>query len=388
MLRHTFNPAAFIKTDGTSTTTAEIPFAAGILIEDQEKINFGGTDVFIRHDNGAGSADYMEMYAADGFIVRAHATQYMGIGFSSTGVSAPALYTANGIIKQSRVMYIQDINNAMDGYVITTHKDYPSTAGYTLMTFNSTGGFGLVASSQGDLHIAAGGGNDLILTGSTNILVEDLSTVSADMVFSDDTKTIYRGKDQFIHSPSTGILRLEAKTDIEIGTDATFEGDVTLSAEPLHGTGYSRVGDIVRLTNITSTNINAAASNNLVDWSQQDYIDTDTFTHDTVTNNSRLAVDVDGKYNVTVSLGITSTGARQASTVKIRLNGSTTYGYRGKTGYIRAASGHDEASLHLSVDLELSAGDYIEVLVDRESTLTTSATLVSGESLFQMRRIQ
>ena len=44
MLKHVFNIANFIKTNGTSTTTAEIPFAQGLSVPDDTQIVYGDAD--------------------------------------------------------------------------------------------------------------------------------------------------------------------------------------------------------------------------------------------------------------------------------------------------------------------------------------------------------
>jgi len=145
--------------------------------------------------------------------------------------------------------------------------------------------------------------------------------------------------------------------------------------------------DAVTLTTSLTTNINAAATDNLVSWDTQSLVQGDSISHSTSTNSSRLVANEAGIYYISVTISITSTGARYNGRVKLRINGTTTLGIRGKSGYIRAATGHNESSLQLTnYALELNAGDYVEVLVDRESTVTAAANLVANESYITMIR--
>lgn len=170
-------------------------------------------------------------------------------------------------------------------------------------------------------------------------------------------------------------------------------GDTTLIPIPHSGhveqmiNGRFNDQDVVTLTTSLTTNINAAATNNLISWDTQSLVQGDSISHSTTTNSSRLTANETGIYYISATLSFTSTQQRYNGRIKIRVNGTTVLGVRGKSGYIRALSGHNEASLQLTnYAIQLNAGDYIEVLVDRESTLTGPATLVANESYITMIR--
>jgi hypothetical protein len=147
-----------------------------------------------------------------------------------------------------------------------------------------------------------------------------------------------------------------------------------------------RAGDFVRLTNTNSFNINASATNNLVTWNTVEAIASRSYDQPT---NARLRFIEAGTYLVEVSLAFDGTPTvRYNGKVKLRLNGVSGYAYRGKSGYLRNLDGHTEASLRLSMPVLVAAGDYLEVLVDRETSETGSITLTSGESLFSAVRIK
>jgi len=128
----------------------------------------------------------------------------------------------------------------------------------------------------------------------------------------------------------------------------------------------------------SSTNINSAATDNIVPWNIEDFEDS-TFLHDTVTNNSRVAVTKTAKYLVSGSVNIVSTVQRYNGILKFRINGTTTLPVTFQPGYIRSASGQNETSLTFSTILDLNAGDYFEVLIDRESA-TGVATMIPNSS--------
>lgn len=145
--------------------------------------------------------------------------------------------------------------------------------------------------------------------------------------------------------------------------------------------------DAVTLTTSLTTNINAAATNNLVSWDTQSLIQGDSISHSTSTNSSRLVANEAGIYYISVTVSYTSTQQRYNGRVKLRVNGTTTLGIRGKSGYLRAQTGHDEASLQITnYAIRLEAGDYLEVLIDRESNVTGAVNLSANESYVTMIR--
>lgn len=93
----------------------------------------------------------------------------------------------------------------------------------------------------------------------------------------------------------------------------------------------------------------------------------------TVSGNG-IRIDVTRSYTVTANVHYTSTGQRVALQGRFFVNGNPV-GAITSTGYIRAANGHNEASLHLTEKFSLTANDVVEFRVQRESTLTTVTTM-------------
>ena len=129
--------------------------------------------------------------------------------------------------------------------------------------------------------------------------------------------------------------------------------------------------------------INAAATNNVVPWNGEDFEDGTVFTHDTSTDNSRITVSDAARYLVTGGISVqnaTTSSFRYNGKVKFRVNNSTTLNVRSQTGYIRQTSGQTETTLMFSLILDLAAGDYFELLVDRENTTIGPANMLPNES--------
>ena len=145
-----------------------------------------------------------------------------------------------------------------------------------------------------------------------------------------------------------------------------------------------------RYTHSLATNINAAALDNIIPWDTEDFEDTD-FVHDIVTNNSRVQVVDTAKYLVSGAISVNNTvtnNFRYNGRVKFRVNGTTTLSPRFQPGYIRRNSGQEETSLVFSLVMDLNAGDYFEVLVDRENTTLGVANMLPGESSLSVVKLQ
>ncbi len=145
------------------------------------------------------------------------------------------------------------------------------------------------------------------------------------------------------------------------------------------------LGDMLaaRYRDTSTTDLNAAATDNIVPWDTEDFEDAAAFTHDTVINNSRVQVLADGKYHVSGAVSVenaVTNNFRYNGRVKFRVNGVTVLPMRFQPGYIRMTSGQTETSLVFSTVLDLNANDYFEVLVDRENTTAGVANMISGQS--------
>jgi hypothetical protein len=196
------------------------------------------------------------------------------------------------------------------------------------------------------------------------------------------------------------IKRLDTKIgkrDDQVMSDAQASDDAQQTVIDNHETrigvleaaGSSTwVMPMIQLTHTTPTDINALAANNLVPWdatpnSPGNIKDTAVFTHSTTVNPSRIGVLRNGLYRVDVLISYFSAAVRYNGILKLRIDGTTTLDGRGKMGYVRAGSGHNEASLFLTVSCNLTNGQYVEALVDREA-VAGAATMSNRQSLFQM----
>lgn len=173
----------------------------------------------------------------------------------------------------------------------------------------------------------------------------------------------------------------------DAGTGTTDLWSADKIATEIAAGGGAPAFHYVQLADTSSQNINAAATDNLVTWNTQDHIDGDSFSHTTGLNPSRVTFDVTGKYEIMVLLNLSGSATRYNGRVKLRIDGTTTLRPRGKSGYIRNTTGHAESSLTIPGYIyEATAGEYVEVLVDRESTNTSTVALTS-ESVFQIKRL-
>ncbi|WP_173021474.1 collagen-like protein, partial [Lewinella sp. W8] len=134
----------------------------------------------------------------------------------------------------------------------------------------------------------------------------------------------------------------------------------------------------LRARNTVVTDINASTVDNLIPWETTDFSDP-LFSRPT---DTRIQVDSAGLYYVSGGITATSTvgNSRYNGRVKLRINGSTVEPMRSATGYIRVASGQDETTLTWNYFINLNEGDYFEILVDQENTISAVVNTLPGES--------
>lgn len=108
----------------------------------------------------------------------------------------------------------------------------------------------------------------------------------------------------------------------------------------------------------------------------------------TVDNTQEITINFDGWIEVNSNINYTSGGQRVALQSVFTLD-STTVGFQASGGYIRATSGHNEASLHHSgVYIPVTNGSVLRYAIRRESTLTTATTMIPGVSGITIRRVK
>ncbi len=106
-----------------------------------------------------------------------------------------------------------------------------------------------------------------------------------------------------------------------------------------------------------------------------------------VTGNE-MTVTTGGRYEIIVNVSLENMvgGDRTAPEIRLAVNGTTTASY-GSTGYMRSASGHENASIHIREVLELSPSDILTV--DISSSANTAAVNLRsvGSSNFYIEKL-
>ena len=105
-----------------------------------------------------------------------------------------------------------------------------------------------------------------------------------------------------------------------------------------------------------------------------------------VLNGSRIEFPVGGTFKLSANIHTTSTVARVNIQLIPRLNGTTLVPGRGSSGYIRAATGHNQGSSHANYALEAAPGDFVEFVGQREAN-TGNGTLVANSSFLIVEEI-
>jgi hypothetical protein len=151
------------------------------------------------------------------------------------------------------------------------------------------------------------------------------------------------------------------------------------------GGGSGTDPNIIQVTsNDTTTDINRT-TNFTVPFNLLDFnTNTSAFSHNTSTGV--ITVLRTGYYWVFASISYNDNGqttpARANPSVRIYKNGTTSLGYTGAHGYLRNATGHDEASNSVGFYVSLTANDTLEVKTLALTTATDPCLLNSGESVF------
>ncbi len=140
-------------------------------------------------------------------------------------------------------------------------------------------------------------------------------------------------------------------------------------------TGASgNIGDSVKYSNTdVTTNINADPAINApllgtLNWND----DLTLYSANTTTN--QITVNQAGRYRVIVNIPVNTAGTRDrmAPEMRITVNGTATGTYS-STGYIRTNNGHQDASLHITETLELTAGQNIGVTISEAANDSNNA---------------
>jgi len=153
-----------------------------------------------------------------------------------------------------------------------------------------------------------------------------------------------------------GDVTLVGGTDINISSNGTDQLTINSTAvtTPIVSIGQYTSTD-------TTTNINNATAT-ILPFNSIDTNVTDTSNY--ALSGGRVTITEAGKYWVYVNIFFTDAGGtnqpqRANPAVEIYLNG-TSLGYRGGMGYLRNASGHDEAGNTIACYVDVSANDIID----------------------------
>jgi len=306
----------------------------------------GGGDVFV---SGTPANDYLAVWTDDETIEGPSTLRY---------VSGQLRLSGGGIrIPQESAIYF-------NGATETTYID-TSAAG--LLRFYAGGVFHFSLNAT-DLQMASGmditaGGSKNSNIGSTGAFFDN---VYVDRLYVDDTSTYI---------------------DIDSG-DMTFtdtnSGTVTLATLAAGGSTDVQMA-VLNKTSSASQDVGGAAATVVWwSWDGQELIDTADFTHSTVTNNTRLAVDTAGWYEVIFVGGAQNAGGGRVTLRPCyRVNGGTTLFKGGARNYGRG-SGYGNVSVMLHIVIELDADDYVEVgtevaVTEGTYTMYTDSSNTSGE---------
>lgn len=240
----------------------------------------------------------------------------------------------------------------------------------------SSGSFPGTATAIGDYYTATDAGTvDGEVFVSGDVLIAEVATPS--------TTTFSGNWSKFQVNAGTGLLDAPAGADALDTLTAQVDAiQAVVDAQPSATYyGYMQVSN-----GASTTNINAATTDNQPVLGTLGLSDSSDFTHDSA--NNRVTCNFDGVIEVDVSLGVQANTARYNGRLYVTQNG-TRASAPGKTGYIRNTSGHNESSMHVNgFLLSVSDGDQISIIIDRESTATGAATQVANETLLSVRRIK
>jgi hypothetical protein len=233
--------------------------------------------------------------------------------------------------------------------------------------------------------------------GTVEVVVQDAATVSFDASFAGvngiEITNPAVGFSVFNGIALSGLFSINNETgpDITIagvnGIDVTVPSSNTILIDGIAASGKT---DAIQVTYDSGTpqDINAAATDNLVLWNVNDLIEGDGLSHSTSTNTSRITANTSGVFVAHATLAWNTAGVRYNGIARFRLNGTTNINGRSKCGYTRNTGGHNEASLHLEALVRMVSGDYLEVLVDRESLTSSAVNLSNNQSLFAVYRLE
>lgn len=340
-------------------------------------------DTNIVYDIGISGTRYRTIFANSGV-------------FSTIAGGSPLTIQAQHILLNPDVVVptlVSGVNETEPGYMPTV-----DTSGY----------LGIATQRWHEVRAVSGAFSDALVVGGRNV-VSEVTAIQASGGPIDQRLAIGHANPDTDSAYDIGTTSLRWRTLNAVSGNFSLGGlAVAGSGVPVQITGTSGIvinndgmgnvsisqtqGRVAQLSATDTDDINASATNNLMSWGTQNILHDDVFTHSTSTNNSRLTADLDGLYLAQVTIAYEVAEPDEFSIhyngiIKFRVNGSTVQFPRGKSGYVRNASFQNESSLTLSMILDLNAGDYVEVLVDRESDMTGIVNKIGAQCVFYMVRL-
>ena len=142
-----------------------------------------------------------------------------------------------------------------------------------------------------------------------------------------------------------------------------------------------KLADANNLLSLTGTkvlvdsNVLAPIVKTAIQWSTQETIDSNTFTHSTSANSHQITVKKAGDYLLLYNDAFKNGNRRNNPRVSVQVNGGDVEGALSKTHYNRRASGHDESSTSLVFLVRgLVADDVVTVRSAAMNPVTASST--------------
>jgi hypothetical protein len=254
-------------------------------------------------------------------------------------------------------------------------------------------GYSALAQSNGDNNIGIGRGvaSDLTTADDCIIIGTDLQPQSNtdDGQLSIGNLIFGTGMGVTGTSISTGIIgigkvpvthRLEVDgtvlADTVLVDDEAYGDDWDESLEvPTKNAIFDRLETVIdrpfaHLTIATSVDVGGPDNTTTyMDWDGTELNKDTGFTHSTATNSSRIQVDVTGRYQLNWTMTADNTGsARFTLMSQYRVNGATVVTRGRQYNYSRGSGYNAEFGVGMQTEVELTAGDYIELSVEVADT--------------------
>ena len=169
--------------------------------------------------------------------------------------------------------------------------------------------------------------------------------------------------------------------------DATtfLRGDNTW-ATPAGG-GFTQVA--IHLPKDVTQNLGGVnGTTNYISWDATAILKDTGFTHEDVTNPTRIQVDADGRYEVKWMISVTNAGANRITLMSsLRVDGTTAV-TRGRQRNYSRGTAYADLSVGMVTEIDLTNGQYIEccVIVD-DADATYTCNTINAECEVIVRRL-